>query len=238
MTSQSVVNEPADWIPHQSRKIFKWALSPLISMIDERYPAQNLNRRPWLIQNLANIISTLRLPAGPILALLLLRCRSSTAYKALLASGVLIVASDGIDGEISRGLSTESNYGKLIDPLADKIFVFSMLFAHGIELRRQQKLKLVLIIPILLLLCIELQIVNTSRRIAKLLLNSPEIEADGASSWGKLKFGLECCSLIRLSAERKTKQTTRTSIIILAAIPCAYMSLRGYKRQLKSYQDR
>jgi CDP-diacylglycerol--glycerol-3-phosphate 3-phosphatidyltransferase len=76
--------------------------------------------------NIPNVLTLSRLAAiPPLMLLLILRFPGHDQ----LAAGLFIVfsATDILDGEIARRRGTVSNLGKFLDPLADKLFVLSVL---------------------------------------------------------------------------------------------------------------
>ncbi len=76
--------------------------------------------------NLPNVLTVVRILLVPVLVAALL---SSTARGDLLAAVVFVVASvtDALDGWIARRRKSESTFGKLMDPLADKLLVVAAL---------------------------------------------------------------------------------------------------------------
>ena len=95
--------------------------------------------------NLPNKLTVLRLILTPILVFLLLLRFGYTDSNVVLRSGFLSILSsailylstvilfifisltDFLDGYIARRDNLVTNFGKLMDPIADKIFVFSIL---------------------------------------------------------------------------------------------------------------
>jgi CDP-diacylglycerol---glycerol-3-phosphate 3-phosphatidyltransferase len=75
---------------------------------------------------LPNVLTVVRILLVPVLVAALL---SGAAGGDLLAAVVFAVASltDALDGWIARRRRTESNFGKLMDPLADKLLVVAAL---------------------------------------------------------------------------------------------------------------
>ena len=76
--------------------------------------------------NISNALTLSRLVAIPLLmALVLLRF----PYHDQIAAGLFIVFSltDTLDGALARRSGTVSDFGKFLDPLADKLFVLSVL---------------------------------------------------------------------------------------------------------------
>src|SRR3989442_13299722 len=85
--------------------------------------AKLLRRRAM---NIPNSLTVSRLLAIPVLmALLLLRFPGHGQVAAALF--VLFSLTDTLDGELARRRGTVSDFGKFLDPLADKLFVLSVL---------------------------------------------------------------------------------------------------------------
>lgn len=78
--------------------------------------------------NIANILTILRLFLVPVFIYLI---RIENQSYQMLAFIVFLLASftDFLDGYLARRLNLITNFGKLLDPLADKILVFAALFA-------------------------------------------------------------------------------------------------------------
>jgi len=76
--------------------------------------------------NLPNVLTVFRILLVPVLVAALL---SATASGDLLAAVVFAIASvtDALDGWIARRRRSESTFGKLMDPLADKLLVVAAL---------------------------------------------------------------------------------------------------------------
>lgn len=76
--------------------------------------------------NTSNALTMSRLAAIPILMVLLI---VRFPGHDQLAAGLFIVFSltDSLDGQLARRRGTESDFGKFLDPLADKLFVLSVL---------------------------------------------------------------------------------------------------------------
>lgn len=74
--------------------------------------------------NLPNLLTLSRLLAIPVLVVLI-----PTRSHDLLAAGVFVVASltDTLDGQLARRRAQVTDLGKFLDPLADKLFILSVL---------------------------------------------------------------------------------------------------------------
>jgi cardiolipin synthase len=78
------------------------------------------------IITLPNVLSLLRLLMIPLIILLMVNVNDDL-FPYLIAIYILAVFLDFLDGFIARKFSQESELGKIIDPLADKFLVLSIL---------------------------------------------------------------------------------------------------------------
>jgi CDP-diacylglycerol--glycerol-3-phosphate 3-phosphatidyltransferase len=78
--------------------------------------------------NIPNALTVVRILLVPVLVVALL---DETSSGDILAAGVFAVASftDAIDGYIARARDSVTDFGKLMDPIADKLLVIAALFA-------------------------------------------------------------------------------------------------------------
>lgn len=74
------------------------------------------------VRQLPNALTTVRLAAVPLFAALLL---SANGAPAPLAAAVFAFAAltDFLDGELSRRLQAQSRYGRVLDPIADRLLI-------------------------------------------------------------------------------------------------------------------
>lgn len=79
--------------------------------------------------NIANKLTLLRIILIPVFLVFLLM--GITPYSKEIALGIFIVASitDALDGHLARSLNLITNFGKFLDPVADKLLVCSALIA-------------------------------------------------------------------------------------------------------------
>ena len=80
------------------------------------------------VWNVPNALTMLRLALVPVFIVLFFRGQRTAALA------VFCVASltDLLDGQIARRTNQVTDFGKLFDPLADKLMVLSALICHGI----------------------------------------------------------------------------------------------------------
>jgi phosphatidylglycerophosphate synthase len=79
------------------------------------------------------MITTVRLATFWVVAWGLSSSNSLGERLLWILGAILLIVSDGIDGEFARGLCTESRYGKAVDPIADKLLVISIAIALAFE---------------------------------------------------------------------------------------------------------
>ncbi len=135
--------------------------------------------------NVPNVLTVFRILLIPVLVAALLSEFSSDA----LAAGVFILASltDALDGWLARRHKSESNFGKLMDPLADKLLVTSALVSLVALDRLQAWVAMVII----------------AREFAVTGLRQLAIEQGhviAAGSWGKVKTVLQIAMVLALIA--------------------------------------
>ncbi len=89
--------------------------------------------------NLPNALTTMRVILAPLVAALILQPRASAR---LVAGIVYLVAavSDLVDGAIARRRGEITDYGKLVDPFADKLLLAATLIPFWIVTARQPEL--------------------------------------------------------------------------------------------------
>ena len=142
-------------------------------------------------QSLPNILTFIRLGLIPLFVILLIEPTDAMRYGA--ATVFLIAAlTDYLDGLVARRLGAISDFGKLLDPLADKILVMAalvMLVAQRGELTGKPWVPGWLVV---LLMAREIWITGLRAVAAK----SGNIMA--ASSPGKIKSGLQMSAIILL----------------------------------------
>jgi phosphatidylglycerophosphate synthase len=167
------------------------------------------NNHLWIVQQIPNILTLSRVFAPYTFYL----SYSSYAYDGntqaaigwLILTGAL-AATDWLDGKAARALDHVSKFGKLLDPVMDKITSLTGLFFY-LKLVDQSGSPTVIFAALftmaLLTLGLELSLVTVAiggviwiRRHDQLGLNVDEAEGKiGANRWGKRKFSAQAASL-------------------------------------------
>ncbi len=189
--------------------------------------------------NLPNKLTVLRLILTPILVFLLLLRFGYTDSNVVLRSGFLSVLSsalvyiitvvlfifisvtDFLDGYIARRDNLITNFGKLMDPIADKIFVFSIL----IVLVRYNLLSIWFV---LILLSREFVVVAIRTLIVE---NGGEIVA--ASNTAKLKTATQMLGILFIILFPFGK--IANSIVMLPSVMLSLISMYEYYKMGEIY---
>lgn len=158
--------------------------------------------------NLPNMLIVLRIILIPVFLFFLLNAGSGEDIFRLIAIIIYLVAaiSDFFDGYLARKWNTVSNFGKMMDPLADKMLVSAALIA--LAYRHELSAWVVVII-----ICREFW-VTALRQLA--LEQGREVIA--ASKWGKIKTMLQMTMLALLMAGMGTEELFGQTGTIIATV--------------------
>lgn len=164
--------------------------------------------------NLPNKLTIFRVILIPFFVLFLLA--DITAYDKWIALAIFIIASftDFLDGHIARKYHLVTNFGKFMDPLADKLLVCSALICL-IELDR---------IPAWIVIVIIARefIISGFRLVA-----SDNGVVIAASYWGKFKTTFQIVMICLMIADLSAL-TVVTQVVMWAALALTVISLADY----------
>ena len=165
--------------------------------------------------NLPNKLTTLRVLMIPFFVVFMLTDLGGAASK-YIAVGIFIVASltDLLDGKIARKYNLVTNFGKFMDPLADKLLVCSAMIAL-IEMNRIPSWVVIIIIA-------REFIISGFRLIA-----SDNGVVIAASYWGKFKTTFQMVMICLMIANFPQLQIL-TDIIMWIALILTVVSLIDY----------
>lgn len=83
-------------------------------------------RRDW--HNIPNLIATLRIILSPLLPVALLtHPHNQLVWWWVFAAFVVLAATDKVDGYIAKNYNMVTEWGKVLDPVADKVLVVPLL---------------------------------------------------------------------------------------------------------------
>lgn len=136
------------------------------------------------MRNIPNAMTIGRLCTLPLLVILMMIDASWAAWSAL-ALYTIGCVTDWADGYIARAYKMESAFGKFLDPIADKIFIATVLIC----LIANQHLTGLWIIPVLLILCREFLISGLREFFGPKNIQFP------VSKLAKLKTGIQMFAL-------------------------------------------
>lgn len=141
--------------------------------------------------NLANKITMLRIFLVPIFMFFLLtKFPFHPSFGAYIAVAIFIIAAftDGLDGYVARKWKLVTNFGKFVDPLADKLLVTAALISL-VELSKLSSWVAMIIIS--------REFVVTSLRIVAV----SEGVIIAASMWGKIKTVTQIIAIVAILIE-------------------------------------
>lgn len=142
-----------------------------------------------LLNNLPNILTITRILLIPVLILCFYISGSMGHYA---AAGIFIFASitDYIDGYIARTWSAESNFGRMLDPIADKLLIASTLMML-VHFNRAP------VIPAIAILCREILVSGLREFLSELKIVMP------VNHLGKIKTACQMIAIVILLLDEK-----------------------------------
>lgn len=166
--------------------------------------------------NLPNKLTTLRVIMIPFFVAALLYDGGANQNMRYVAAALFIIASltDMLDGKIARKYNLVTNFGKFMDPLADKLLVCSALICM-IELGELPAWMVIIIIS-------REFIISGFRLVA-----SDNGVVIAASYWGKFKTTFQMIGVVLLIFNIPTLSTL-TTIIVWIALALTVISLVDY----------
>ncbi|MCI8951435.1 MAG: CDP-diacylglycerol--glycerol-3-phosphate 3-phosphatidyltransferase [Lachnospiraceae bacterium] len=166
--------------------------------------------------NLPNKLTTLRIILIPFFVGTLLYQGGENINFRYIAAGIFIVASltDLLDGKIARKYNLVTNFGKFMDPLADKLLVCSALICL-IELKQLPAWMVIIIIS-------REFIISGFRLVA-----SDNGIVIAASYWGKFKTTFQMIAVILLIVKIEMLSLV-TNICVWIALALTVISLIDY----------
>lgn len=165
--------------------------------------------------NLPNKLTLFRVVLIPFFVVFML-CDITVAYDKWIALGIFAVASltDLLDGRIARKYNLVTNFGKFMDPLADKLLVCSALICL-VDLRRIPSWIVIVIIA-------REFIISGFRLIA-----SDNGVVIAASYWGKFKTTFQMAMICLMIADIAQIRLV-TDAVMWAALALTVVSLIDY----------
>ncbi len=138
------------------------------------------------MKSLPNILTIFRIISLPVLILMILSSEQKFNYYALLLF-VVISASDFFDGYFARKMSIESSFGKMLDPIADKLFIITVIICLMINGTIVQ----LSLIPGFLIICREIFVSGLREYYSTSNTNA----VINVSNLGKIKTAIQMLSL-------------------------------------------
>lgn len=175
--------------------------------------------------NLPNVLTMIRILLIPVLVAALL---DETRNGDVLAAFVFALASitDFVDGYLARSRDAVSTFGKLMDPIADKLLVIAALFALVSLDRLDVWVAMVIVTR---------ELVVTASRMAA----STQGVVIPAANWGKLKTVVQVATIFFLIAFSPTPVWVDVMVYVMVAITIvsAVDYLLGARRVLRAAEQ-
>ena len=138
------------------------------------------------MKNLPNILTIFRIISLPVLILMILSSDQKFNFYAVLLF-VAISASDFFDGYLARKMSIESSFGKMLDPIADKLFIITVIICLMIN----GTIVNLSLIPGFLIICREIFVSGLREHYSAANSNA----VINVSNLGKIKTAIQMLSL-------------------------------------------
>src|SRR5215208_6076289 len=169
--------------------------------------------------NLPNVLTVLRMVAVPVIVVALL---DETPNGDALAAAVFTLAAitDGLDGYIARRRQQVTTFGKLMDPIADKLLIIAALLAL-VSLDR---------------LAAWVAMVIIAREVAVTVARAQAPEVIAAAGWGKAKTVVQVAAIFFLIAFDPTPAWVDALVYVAVAVTVVsgvdfFLNLRRSQRQ-------
>jgi CDP-diacylglycerol--glycerol-3-phosphate 3-phosphatidyltransferase len=176
--------------------------------------------------NLPNVLTVVRILLVPVLVVALL---GETKDGDLLAAVVFAAASatDAIDGYLARARNSVTTFGKLMDPIADKLLVIAALFALVSLGRVEAWIAMVIVTR---------ELAVTVTRMAA----TAQGVVVAAAGWGKIKTMIQVAAIFFLIAFDPTPLAV--DLLVYAAVAVTVISgvdyFFGLRRMLREADER
>lgn len=177
--------EVATWIT-----ILWWAM-PLKRLFE----AIRFRAGVWVIKQIPNGLSVLRILLSPyigwLLAMAVINGQEAEAKHWFVVMG-LVALLDGIDGPAARHLDAVSNFGKVIDPAADKVLFGIMVIGYCLVTLNVYGWWAFVPLLVITIWAFRVELALAQMPIKfKPLLDKMALEHPGANIFGKIKFNLQ-----------------------------------------------
>ncbi|MFO0955249.1 MAG: CDP-alcohol phosphatidyltransferase family protein [Candidatus Saccharibacteria bacterium] len=182
-------------------KALLWAVAAVLLGWWLQYIKYRWPRSKSIVNQVPNAMSVFRIPVSPVVAVMLsisIWEGNTTAAWWWFVAVVGLIILDGLDGPLARQLDAVSDFGKAIDPAADKVLILSLAIAYSVLVMHFQGLGVFipLVVALSWAIWVEIKLVMIARdtdRLVKLLGN---VDLPGANVFGKIKFSIQALSFL------------------------------------------
>lgn len=167
-----------------------------LAHIKYRWPAS-----ATVINQIPNAMSVSRIPISPLVAWFLTiaiwQQNTDVAWQWFTCVAGLILL-DGLDGPLAKQLDAVSDFGKAIDPAADKVLILSLAAAYSALVWRFHGIAVFIPVvgSIIWMTWVEIKLVLVARDTKVLVDLLGDVDLPGANVFGKIKFTIQSLSFL------------------------------------------
>lgn len=228
----------------------KWLLDKLSFITLGWWLCKLQSHAQWMrpvIKQVPNALSVIRIPLSLLVAWVLAQSfingNTTSLWRCLVFMSGLVLL-DGIDGPLARQLDAISDFGKAIDPAADKTLVIGLavsLIWSVFSLQSQASAALLFVI-FGWVIYLEIRLIAIARQIKLTHNHVQHIDLPGANIYGKVKFTTQSVALLVAIAWLIQSPTSELAVGLLAiamtvASVFARLSLNGHQNDLEYLRD-
>lgn len=154
-----------------------------------------------VVNSTPNAMSVFRIPVSPLVVYFLgAAVWQGGSENAWLWLGVVVglIILDGLDGPLARQLNAVSDFGKAIDPAADKVLILALAVTYSALVWRFQGVAVFILVVGALswVIWVELKLVLVARDTKMLVDILGDVELPGANVYGKIKFSIQSLAFL------------------------------------------
>ncbi|TAH68163.1 MAG: CDP-alcohol phosphatidyltransferase family protein [Anaerolineaceae bacterium] len=171
--------------------------------------------------SIPNILCYIRLLLIPVFVIQYIKAEEPGEYMQAAAIVLASGLTDFLDGFIARTFNMVTEFGKLIDPMADKLTQAALLFVLIVKIKYMFLLLILFVVMQLFMLVAGIAMLKKGRRL------------DGSKWFGKVSTTVFYAVMLVLVALPKLKQTTINILMLICGAFLA-MSFALYVREYRS----
>lgn len=173
-----------------------WLFGWWLLIIKQRWPASSR-----VINQVPNAMSVARIIVSPFVAWQLgtnIWADDNAKAWMWLAVIVALIILDGLDGPLARRLDAVSDFGKAIDPAADKMLIFALALTYCVLVWHLQGFTVFLPLcgALIWVIWVEIKLILIAKDTKAVVDLLRDQELPGANVFGKVKFTIQSLSFV------------------------------------------